>query len=186
MMQPRGASRAVALAALMFAAACQRETRRFRESPPAATSQDAVAMSPLQPGPKALALPVVNPYEKNAYDVAEGERLFGVFNCTGCHSHGGGGMGPALMDDEWIYGSDPENIFSTIVEGRPNGMPSFRGRIANYQVWQLVAYVRSMSGQLAKDVAPPRDDHMVTAPEPERIAPERPVQSFTPPAAEHP
>ena len=160
------------LAGLLLASACQPET--------------AVSMSELQPGPKARDLPVVNPYERNAYAVAEGERLFGAYNCTGCHSHGGGGIGPALMDDEWIYGSDPENIFSTIVEGRPNGMPSFRGRIPNYQVWQIAAYVRSMSGLLAKDVAPARDDHMVMVPEPQRTQVERPIHAFTPPAAEHP
>ena len=174
------------LAGVASASGCERETRRFRETPPAATSETAVAMSELQPGPKARALPVVNPYERNAYAVSEGERLFGAYNCTGCHSHGGGGIGPALMDDEWIYGSDPQNIFSTIVEGRPNGMPTFRGKIPNYQVWQIVAYVRSMSGLLAKDVAPARDDHMVTAPEPQRTQVKEPIHAFTPPAAEHP
>ena len=65
-------------------------------------------------------------------------------------------MGPPLMDDEWIYGSEPQNIYATIVEGRPNGMPSFRGKIPDQQVWELVAYVRSMSGLLRQDVAPPR------------------------------
>jgi cytochrome c oxidase cbb3-type subunit 3 len=64
------------------------------------------------------------------------------------------------MDDQWIYGSRPEQIFSDIVQGRPNGMPSFEGRIPDYQVWELVAYVRSMSGQLPSDVAPSRSDEM--------------------------
>jgi cytochrome c oxidase cbb3-type subunit 3 len=64
------------------------------------------------------------------------------------------------MDDRWIYGSDPENIFSTIVEGRPNGMPSFRGKIPDYQVWQLVAYVQSLSGNVPKDAAGGRPDSM--------------------------
>ncbi len=63
-------------------------------------------------------------------------------------------MGAALMDDKWIYGHEPHAIYATIVEGRPNGMPAFGGRIPDDQVWQLVAYVRSMSGQLRKDVAP--------------------------------
>lgn len=166
--------------------ACQRETRRFRESPPAATSADAVTLSDLQPGPAARDVPVANAYEENAYAVSEGERLFGQYNCSGCHSHGGGGMGPPLMDDEWIYGSEPENIFSTIVEGRPNGMPSFRGKIPNYQVWELVAYVRSLGGLLPKDVAPARDDHMVTSPEPQRTVPQHVKRSFTPAAAERP
>jgi mono/diheme cytochrome c family protein len=27
------------------------------------------------------------------------------------------------MDDKWLYGSEPENIVASILEGRPNGMP---------------------------------------------------------------
>ena len=64
------------------------------------------------------------------------------------------------MDDAWIYGSQPEQVFATIVEGRPNGMPSFRGKLPDYQIWQIVAYVRSMSGQASKNAAPSRDDDM--------------------------
>jgi cytochrome c oxidase cbb3-type subunit 3 len=67
------------------------------------------------------------------------------------------------MDAEWIYGSRPEQIYSDIVQGRPNGMPSFSGKIPDYQVWELVAYVRSMSGQLPEDVAPSRSDEMPVA-----------------------
>ena len=37
-----------------------------------------------------------------------------------------------------------------IVEGRPNGMPSFRGKIPDQQIWQLAAYVRAMSGNVAQ------------------------------------
>ena len=69
----------------------------------------------------------------NAYARREGKRLFSWYNCIGCHANGGGGMGPPLMDDEWIYGSEPANIFATIVEGRPNGMPSFGGSIPETQ-----------------------------------------------------
>ena len=47
-------------------------------------------------------------------------------------------MGPPLMDDKWIYGSAPENIYATIIQGRPNGMPSFAGKIPTQQVWQIV------------------------------------------------
>lgn len=69
-------------------------------------------------------------------------------------------MGPPLMDDKWIYGSEPEQIFETIVQGRPNGMPAFGNKVVSDQVWQIVAYVRSMSGLLRKDVAPGRTDDM--------------------------
>src|SRR5881227_440650 len=45
-----------------------------------------------------------NPYDKSAYAISEGQRLFDWYNCSGCHSHGGGGMGPPLIKKEWIYG----------------------------------------------------------------------------------
>jgi cytochrome c oxidase cbb3-type subunit 3 len=64
------------------------------------------------------------------------------------------------MDAKWLYGSEPEQIFETIVQGRPNGMPAFGNKIVADQVWQLVAYVRSMSGLLRKDVASGRNDDM--------------------------
>src|SRR3954471_23966385 len=136
--------------ALALTAGCKREQRRFRETPPAATAANLVTMSELQPGPSVVEAELRNPYEDNAYAVSEGKRLFDQITCPGCHSHGGGGIGPPLTDDEWIYGSAPQNIFSTIVEGRPNGMPSFRGRLPNYQIWQLVAYVRALGGLQGK------------------------------------
>ena len=138
---------------------CKREERGFRVQPPQSNSIDAKTVSELQPGP-ATHVAIKNEYEENAYALSEGKRLFSSYNCNGCHAQGGGGMGPALMDDRWIYGSRPEQVFATIVEGRPNGMPSFRGRVPDFQVWQLSAYVRSMSGQVPKDAAPSRDDHL--------------------------
>jgi cytochrome c oxidase cbb3-type subunit 3 len=100
-----------------------------------------------------------SPYEGNAYAISEGQNLFNWFNCAGCHSsYGGGGIGPALNDDVWIYGGDPRSIFETIVHGRPNGMPAWGGRIPEDRIWQLVAYVRSLSGNEPKTATPPRDD----------------------------
>ena len=64
------------------------------------------------------------PYAENAYAVNEGKKLYSSYNCEGCHFMGGGGMGPALMDDSWIYGSDPANIFQTIVR-RPAERDAF-------------------------------------------------------------
>jgi len=84
-------------------------------------------------------------YYENADAVINGKRLFTQYNCSGCHSNGGGGMGPSLMDDEWIYGGRLEQIHQTLVEGRPNGMPAWGGKIPDQQLWQLAAYVRSMS-----------------------------------------
>jgi cytochrome c oxidase cbb3-type subunit III len=153
--------RRIALAlALLTLIACEREERRFRELPAAAGRRNTERLVSLVPGPYTPDVRVENPYGYNAYAISEGKRLFTWFNCVGCHANGGGGMGPALMDARWIYGSDPENIFATIVEGRPNGMPAFRGKIPEYQVWQLVAYVQSLSGNVSKDAAGGRQDNM--------------------------
>jgi cytochrome c oxidase cbb3-type subunit 3 len=161
--------------------ACEREERRFRETPPSA-SPSKVRVSKLQPGSAVPTPSAPGPYAHNAYAIAEGKRLYAQFNCVGCHSHGGGGMGPPLMDDKWIYGSEPGNIFATIVEGRPNGMPAFGGKLANDQLWQLVAYVRSLSGLVRQDAASGRSDHMqVKKPE---MQTDREIPTST--RAEHP
>ena len=39
-------------------------------------------------------------------------------------------------------------------------MPSFRNKIPDYQVWQLVAYVQAMGGQTPIDTSPGRSDHL--------------------------
>ena len=142
-------------------ATCKREKREFQESPQSATPAQGVQQSELHPGAASLS-PVTNEYEENAYAVSEGKRLYEWYNCKGCHADGGGDIGPPLMDDQWIYGSNPENVYATIAEGRPNGMPSFAGKIPTFQVWQIVAYVRSLSGQLSKAASPGRNDHMNT------------------------
>jgi cytochrome c oxidase cbb3-type subunit 3 len=101
-----------------------------------------------------------DPYRDNAWGVSEGKRLFVSYNCSGCHANGGGGIGPALMDEEWIYGYEAPAIFSTIANGRPNGMPAFKDKVTEDQMWQLTAYVLSMSGQARIDVLPGRSDHL--------------------------
>lgn len=145
--------------------ACERESRPFRQLPEVGARPTGVRVSALQPGTPSPPDFVKSPYQDSAWAVAEGKRYYQAYNCVGCHSNGGGGMGPPLMDPEWIYGSDPRQIFSTIVEGRPNGMPSFGGKIPEQQIWMLVAYVQSMGGLLPKDVAPGRSDHMAAAPQ---------------------
>jgi cytochrome c oxidase cbb3-type subunit 3 len=150
----------VVVVLLLALTACEREERRFHDRPSTAARQNAKRLVSLAPGPHTPDVRGRNPYEHNAWALSEGKRLFTWYNCSGCHANGGGGMGPPLMDEKWIYGSDPENIFATIEEGRPNGMPSFRGRIPEQQIWQLVAFVQSLSGGVQRDVASGRPDGM--------------------------
>jgi cytochrome c oxidase cbb3-type subunit 3 len=173
--------RRVLIAALTFAiVACKSEKREFQEIPEGGSPKLAVKESELEPGGVIHAESTKVSYEGNAFALAEGKRLFSQMNCVGCHFHGGGGIGPPLMDDEWIYGSDPAQIFNTIVEGRPNGMPSFKGKLANQQVWQIVAYVRSMNGLGGTTVSSARDDHMNLSPNLALRSPQKPKNASAP------
>jgi len=89
--------------------------------------------------------PLKNPLPDERQAAVEGRRLFVQYNCSGCHGgRAGGGMGPSLRDEIWIYGNTPDKIFSSIAEGRAHGMPAWGVRIPDQQVWQLVAYIRSL------------------------------------------
>jgi cytochrome c oxidase cbb3-type subunit 3 len=174
------------LLAVLLLAGCERERRAFKDTLPSNPALITVTQTTLHAGPVNQPVTVESPYEENAYAVSEGKRLFNQYNCSGCHFQGGGGIGPPLMDNEWIYGSEPENIYETIVEGRPNGMPAFGGKLSNQQVWQLVAYVRSMSGLLRKDVAPGRDDHMQVTAQEQQTQKAKPKPSSQPPSTTQP
>ena len=152
---------------MLLLTACQREKRDIRPSPTRVVLYgDAARQSPLRPGgpvgPQAV---VTNPYNGSAYDIAQGQRLYNWYNCAGCHSQGGGGIGPPLIKKAWIYGGEPANLFDTIVKGRPNGMPSWGGRIPEYQIWQIVAYVRSLNGEQPRSATPGRSDIIQTNPQ---------------------
>lgn len=170
----------VCIACMTTFGGCDREERHFRVAPPYAARSNTIVMSDNQAGRKITVPATYLPYDHDAYAISEGQRLFSWMNCVGCHANGGGGMGPPLMDDKWIYGSDPANIFATILEGRPNGMPSFRGKLNDDQVWELVAYVRSLSALTRRDAMSSRTDHMMPGPEPAMQSRLRPHKQTAP------
>lgn len=138
---------------------CWREKREVRPEPSrVAVYRDAAAESDIHPGGTPINTQSTNPYHGNAYSISEGQRLFNWYNCSGCHANGGGGIGPPLIKQTWIYGGEPANIFDTIVKGRPNGMPTWGGKIPEYQIWQIVAFVRSMNDLQPKAATPTRVD----------------------------
>jgi cytochrome c oxidase cbb3-type subunit 3 len=166
----RAADALIAIALAAGLAACDRETRDSRGTPLPETGPSA---DRLDPRPAA--------YEGNAYQIAQGQRYYAWMNCAGCHFHGGGGIGPPLMDSTWRYGGSMPQIVESILEGRPNGMPSFKNRITQAQAWQLAAFVRSLSAQPRKDALPSRGDEMSNT-EPLTIRTREPVARTTPEA----
>src|SRR5690349_276879 len=99
----------------------------------------------------AKALGLTNPYEGNSNAAKVGAGLFVSYNCIDCHgADGSGAMGPSLADGRWHFGGGAAEVFESIYQGRPDGMPAWGGRISNEQIWSLVTYVRSLSA--GKDV----------------------------------
>jgi cytochrome c oxidase cbb3-type subunit III len=70
-----------------------------------------------------------------------------------------------LIKQHWIYGGEPANMFDTIVKGRPNGMPAWGGRVPEYQIWEIVAYVRSMNGEQPRSATASRADMIEPSPQ---------------------
>lgn len=148
-------------AALAGMGSCKRAQQNLRVDPALRpVPSNLIPESDLQPGGALPPSMPNNPYEGNAYAISQGQQLFDKYNCSGCHFHGGGGIGPPFMNHQWIYGGKPAQIFASIAEGRPNGMPSWGRRIPTYQIWQLVTYVESLNGAEPKSVTPARGDSL--------------------------
>ena len=75
-----------------------------------------------------------------------GQRLF-LNSCAQCHgSDAGGAKGfPNLTDGDWLYGGSPENIKTTLINGRAGVMPPFP-QLDSKQIVDVANYVRSLSG----------------------------------------
>jgi cytochrome c oxidase cbb3-type subunit III len=107
------------------------------------------------PGPGRLQPALKNPFEGDDAAVVAGRKLFVSFNCSGCHGgRAGGGMGPSLRDEDWMYGSEPADIFDSIAKGRAHGMPAWGVLMPPQYIWQLVSYIESL--RTAREPDPPR------------------------------
>ncbi len=136
----------VAISALTFKA-CTDERSLVHDSPLYGGTSPRAQQIELVPGlPRSR--PAFDPefFDASEAVLVEGKRLYGWYNCAGCHFNGGGGIGPPLMNNEWIYGGEPHVIADSIINGRPQGMPAYGDRIPAAHVGPIVAYVRSLSG----------------------------------------
>ena len=91
---------------------------------------------------------VSDPYGGDKRAITVGGQLFVGYNCLDCHgAEGSGAMGPSFQDGRWHFGGSPGEVFESIYQGRPDGMPAWGGRISNDQIWMLTAYVRSLASK---------------------------------------
>lgn len=101
-----------------------------------------------------------DPYKGNAEAVTQGATLFVTKACSGCHgAGGGGGMGPPVINDVWVYGSDDATLFDLIKlgsaalhakglarKGRESivgDMPAMGGVASDDEIWKIIAFIRS-------------------------------------------
>jgi cytochrome c oxidase cbb3-type subunit 3 len=81
--------------------------------------------------------------------VEKGREVF-AGNCAACHGEAAKGnpeMGaPDLTDPIWLYGSAPQDVVTTVTQGRKGVMPAWEGRLDAATIKSLAIYVHSLGG----------------------------------------
>ena len=129
-------------AAMLLSTGCNIRTESVQAG---AIPVDQIPVGPIPGGGSGPVSPT-NPYtQEDRAAIEQGRKYFVEFDCAGCHGgHGGGGMGPSLRNPVWIYGDSDAQVFASIAQGRSNGMPAWGTKLPSDQIWQLVAYVKSL------------------------------------------
>jgi mono/diheme cytochrome c family protein len=105
--------------------------------------------------PDVTSTEVTHKFTGNIADANAGRILFMTHNCVGCHGGlAGGGMGPSLRDTVWKFGGSEQELFASIHDGRPNGMPAWgkstslvgeqQDTLSDHEIQQIIAYIHSM------------------------------------------
>jgi cytochrome c oxidase cbb3-type subunit 3 len=150
---PRGVAAAIAVLVLAACGKSPAGPLSGARVPDSATLRQIPLGAP--PGePVSIASSLSNPLEGDARAVQGGKALFSSMNCVYCHgAQGSGLMGPSLNDTGWRFGGSPAEIYNSIHDGRPKGMPAWGARLPPDQIWRLVAYIESLGGA-AKPATP--------------------------------
>ncbi len=94
-----------------------------------------------------------NPIPADESSVTEGRKIY-LRNCASCHGPSGkgdgsmalaGGTPSNLTDETWDHGSTDGEIFVVIRDGVSSDMESYKDKLTEKQMWQLVNYIRSLS-----------------------------------------
>ena len=95
---------------------------------------------------------VHNPHTSEA-DVAAGADIF-LHHCAACHGESGeGGMGPDLRVRRYRHGNSDQALYRTIRRGIA-GSEMLSTPLPGKEIWQLVAYLRSLTSGARKEDLP--------------------------------
>jgi len=141
------------------------------QAPASGATQAAGGGSPLDTARNAEKGSLKSPYGDPKSVAPEGQKIFMAAGCNGCHGGtGGGGMGPPLTNQVWIYGSDDDTLFRLIALGSDElqkqgysrkgsenvvgPMPAMGGVIkSNDDLWKIIAWIRSINPSSAGGAA---------------------------------
>src|SRR3569833_561720 len=88
-----------------------------------------------------------NPYATDSRATLQGATLF-ARTCSGCHGPGAtGGRGPALASGVFQHGGSDNELFNTIKSGVQGTQMTSVSALPSDDVWRLVTYIKSLSGQ---------------------------------------
>jgi cytochrome c oxidase cbb3-type subunit 3 len=88
--------------------------------------------------------PAGNPYHGNAVAIADGRQVWQQI-CSACHKPDASGLvGPSLVDPYWKYGHTDPELFQTVMDGRPGGMPAWGAQLGSDRVWRVLAYLETL------------------------------------------
>ena len=85
----------------------------------------------------------------DAASIAEGKKVYEANNCISCHGQNlEGGIGPNLVDANWINGGGVKNIFRLVSEGSTNNpvMAPWKDVIKPSDIQKLASYIVSLGG----------------------------------------
>ncbi len=79
-----------------------------------------------------------------------GSRIFsdrgGCYDCHASDGHGDSAIGgPNLMDNIWLYGGSPKQIFDSIAYGRAGYCPAWVGKLSPAKIRETALYVYALS-----------------------------------------
>lgn len=80
--------------------------------------------------------------------LSSGQNIF-ANNCAACHgSDARGAKGfPNLTDQDWLWGGEPDTIFTSVLGGRNAVMPALEAALGEQGVNEVANYILSLSGQ---------------------------------------
>ena len=93
-----------------------------------------------------------NPFPSDESSIAEGRKIY-LRQCASCHGPSGkgdgsmalaGGTPSNLTDETWDHGSSDGEIFVVIRDGVSSDMESYKDKLTEKQMWQLVNYIKSI------------------------------------------